>query len=324
MPKVSILVPVYGVEKYIERCARSLFEQTYEDIEYIFVNDCTKDNSISILENTIADYPKRKAQVTIINHQVNKGLAGARNTALKACTGEFLMHVDSDDYIIDNTCIEQTVAEAESTGAEIVIFDAMDVRGNTMARKTQAIPEDKITYLKLIASKRIQLVVWGILIKTSLYKDNNIHCVEGLNNGEDFMQKVQLIYHCKKYVHYAKPMYAYNHDNENSYSYSYSIKNYKQSFDGYDCLIDLFTNQLNDFHVADILSWGELYHKANALHVWAVKSKKPQDYYELRSFASKCKGFSKLPFKYKLSLKLSEFLEPKMFIFYYRVFSCNL
>ena len=63
MPKVSVVIPVYGVEKYIERCARSLFEQTLDDIEYIFVNDCTKDRSIDILNEVINDYPARKQQI---------------------------------------------------------------------------------------------------------------------------------------------------------------------------------------------------------------------------------------------------------------------
>ena len=58
--KVSLLIPVYGVEKYIEKCAVSLFEQTYEDIEYIFVDDCTPDNSMNVLSGVIERYPKRK------------------------------------------------------------------------------------------------------------------------------------------------------------------------------------------------------------------------------------------------------------------------
>ena len=67
--KVSICVPVYGVEKYIERCARSLFEQTYEDVEYVFVDDCTQDRSVELLQNVIENYPSRKDKVRII-HQV--------------------------------------------------------------------------------------------------------------------------------------------------------------------------------------------------------------------------------------------------------------
>ena len=79
MLKVSILVPVYGVEQYIEKCARSLFEQTYSDIEYVFVNDCTKDDSIGVLKRVLEKYPQRMQQVRIINHEKNMGLgAGAR------------------------------------------------------------------------------------------------------------------------------------------------------------------------------------------------------------------------------------------------------
>ena len=76
---ISVIVPIYGVEQYIERCARSLFEQTMnEGIEYIFVDDCTKDNSIYILNRVLEDYPERRHQVTLLRHDVNKGLPQAR------------------------------------------------------------------------------------------------------------------------------------------------------------------------------------------------------------------------------------------------------
>ncbi len=84
--KISLLIPVYGVEKYIERCARSLFGQTYQNIEYIFVDDCTKDSSIAVLKKVLDDYPFRKEQVTIIHHNFNKGLSAARNTAFNHAT----------------------------------------------------------------------------------------------------------------------------------------------------------------------------------------------------------------------------------------------
>lgn len=76
--KVSIIIPIYGVELFIERCAISLFEQTLDDIEYIFVDDCTMDKSVQILQGIIAKYPQRKDNVFIIRHERNKGLASAR------------------------------------------------------------------------------------------------------------------------------------------------------------------------------------------------------------------------------------------------------
>ena len=70
MIMVSIVVPIYGVECYIEKCVRSLFEQTFKNIEYIFVNDCTKDKSISILDKVIQEYPERHSFISILNHEV--------------------------------------------------------------------------------------------------------------------------------------------------------------------------------------------------------------------------------------------------------------
>lgn len=121
-PKVSILIPIYGVEKFIERCAISLFEQTYQNIEYIFVNDCTKDDSINVLERVINRYPNRKPFVRIINHAQNKGLAGARNTAVANATGEFIMHVDSDDYV-DKEIVRKAIDKQLQFDADIVVID---------------------------------------------------------------------------------------------------------------------------------------------------------------------------------------------------------
>ena len=95
---VSILVPVFNVEGYIERCARSLFEQTYSNLEFVFVDDCSPDDSMKILGRIVEDYPIRKDAVRIIRHDHNRGLAASRNTALDNASGFFVCTVDSDDW----------------------------------------------------------------------------------------------------------------------------------------------------------------------------------------------------------------------------------
>ena len=90
MPKVSVIVPIYGVERYISRCAYSLMEQTYSNVEYVFVNDCTKDSSMEILNNVIAEFPSRTQQCRILDHIENKGLAAARNTGINVASGDFI------------------------------------------------------------------------------------------------------------------------------------------------------------------------------------------------------------------------------------------
>ena len=98
--KVTIAVPVYGVESYIEKCAISLFEQTYSNLEILFINDNTPDKSIEIIKKTLEKYPHRKNQVRIFNQPVNKGCPTARNLAVQLASGEFIFHVDADDYIL--------------------------------------------------------------------------------------------------------------------------------------------------------------------------------------------------------------------------------
>ena len=131
-PKVSILVPIYGTEKYIEKCARSLFEQTYDNIEYIFVNDCTKDASVEILKKTIEDYPQRKSQVTIISHNTNKGLAASRLTAFEHSTGAYLWCVDSDDYA-DVQAVSIIVPYMER-GYDFISFNYYTNNGNDIQK----------------------------------------------------------------------------------------------------------------------------------------------------------------------------------------------
>ena len=84
--KISVLVPIYGVVQYIETCAVSLFEQSFDELEYIFVDDCSPDNSIDILQAVASRYPHRQQQMRIIRHEKNRGLGAARATALAAAT----------------------------------------------------------------------------------------------------------------------------------------------------------------------------------------------------------------------------------------------
>ena len=95
MPKFSILIPVYGVEKYIRQCVESVINQTYKDFEAIFVDDCSPDNSIHIVE----EYAKNDDRIKILYHKVNKRQGGARNTALDNATGKYILCVDSDDWL---------------------------------------------------------------------------------------------------------------------------------------------------------------------------------------------------------------------------------
>lgn len=253
MIKVSILVPIYNVASYIERCAISLMEQTYEDIEYIFVNDCSTDDSIKLLMEIINRYPKRVKQIKIIHHNVNRGLAASRNTALDASSGSFLFHVDSDDWI-DKNCISLLISKAEETGASIIDGSFIDVY-NGHAEKKMPYMLDNRNYLKLILSGSgfISNQIWGRLIKRDLYVSHNIRAIEGVNYGEDYSVLSKLLYYGKR-TFITDTVYYYNHQNINSYMNNLSQKNFDSLVKAKIFIKDFyFSLPEKDFYYSEIM-----------------------------------------------------------------------
>ena len=218
---VSILVPVYGVEQYIERCARSLFEQTYPNLEFVFVNDCTPDKSIEVLRQVIEDYPERKASVRIINHEKNRGLAAARNTALDNATGEFVSHVDSDDWLELNA-IDSLVKKQLETGADIV-------SGNMYVHTIYGVEES----LELNYEHKEQRILMQMpasldhnvirrIIRRSLYDGNHIRCIEGCDMAEDRYQMIHLCWFAEGFS--AIDGFVYHYDMNRPESYTKQIR----------------------------------------------------------------------------------------------------
>ena len=119
---VSIIIPIFKVRNFIERCVCSLFEQTLKDVEYIFVDDASPDDSIDILKSCIDRYPERKDQVIILTHEQNQGLPAARNTGLAVATGEYVFHCDSDDFV-EKDMLEEMYKAAKTQDADMVYCD---------------------------------------------------------------------------------------------------------------------------------------------------------------------------------------------------------
>ena len=215
MYKVSILVPVYNVERYIERCARSLFEQTYPNLEYVFVNDCTYDRSVEILQHLIGSYPDRSDSVKIINHDANRGVSAARNTLLDNATGDFVSWVDSDDWLELNA-IELLVSKQVETDADIVSGNALMHYADRVEKLEQPQTLNKKEILIGKLGNGWQSVVWGRVIRRSLYENNRIRALEGCNMAEDKYLMALLSYNAKTFAVCKEVVYNYERRNDNS------------------------------------------------------------------------------------------------------------
>ncbi|MBR5101619.1 MAG: glycosyltransferase family 2 protein [Muribaculaceae bacterium] len=242
--RVSVLVPVYGVEKYIERCAVSLFEQSYQDIEYIFVDDCSPDNSIAILESVIAKYPRRSNAIRILRHNENKGSGAVRNTALNAATGEAIFFVDSDDYITTNA-VETLCNTMEESDADIVDAGFDTIKGGKLQASQMPYHGSNDKYLKLMLCQNlVSNRLWGRLIKRDLFVKHNIGFKLGIDYGEDFSVVPRLLYYGKRTTA-NHVVYHYNNDNNTSYTNNISLKNIK-SFINANSVVFNFFKQIDD------------------------------------------------------------------------------
>lgn len=214
-PAVSVIVPVFGVQDYIEDCFESLMQQTLTDIEYIIVDDCTQDQSIEIAKRTAAKYPDRACSIRWLKHNVNRGLTASRNTGLKAATGEYIYHCDSDDRL-DPTLIEKLYNKAKGDNLEYVWCDFyIETNNGIKYEHTTESYSGKVEMMKKYLTTGWN-VVWNTLCKRSVYETNNIKSLESISFGEDFELMARLFFCAGSWGKVTEPLYFYNRKNPNS------------------------------------------------------------------------------------------------------------
>lgn len=216
---VSVLVPIYGVEKYIEKCARSLFEQTMkENIEFIFTDDCTKDRSLEILDKVLCDYPDRKKQVTILHHKENMGLAVARVTGLNAAKGEYVIHCDSDDWV-DPEMYEKLYKKAKETDADIVGCDCNQIYldKSEIRKQNFSLPHDELVE-ELIKGRKIEAYLWNRLIKRNFYLRGGFKASEGTTLLEDMAVTLPMHIATERVAYVPEALYNYRKSETSSMS----------------------------------------------------------------------------------------------------------
>lgn len=189
MTKVSIIIPVYNVSDYIERCVSSVMKQIYQDIECILVDDCSPDDSITKAESMISQYGG-PIEFVILHHHKNKGLSGARNTGFWHSTGDYLYFLDSDDEITP-TCIESLMRAArEDPSAEIIqgysscpLVDPVLPDRERLAKELLPLSLQSNEDIRLCYYKKTEIIrtsAWDKLVKRSFMLNHNLLFREGV------------------------------------------------------------------------------------------------------------------------------------------------
>jgi len=192
---ISIIIPIYNVELYIERCLLSALNQTYRDIEIILVDDCGQDNSMVVAQQIVKNHPNGH-KVLILKHEHNRGLSAARNTGIDASSGEYVYYLDSDDEITPN-CIEVLLnMSSKYQWVEVVQGNTMTIPKPPIKKDwrnihTKNFPEfvnsNKWIYSHFYGMKKDQIPVnaWNKLIKRKFIVDNDLFFQEGLIHEDE-------------------------------------------------------------------------------------------------------------------------------------------
>ncbi len=169
-PKVSVIVPIYNVERFFARFLKGALGQTYPHIEYIFVDDGSPDRCVEILENMLdTQFPHLKDRVKLIR-QENQGLVKVREIGLKAATGEFILFMDSDDRC-RVTMVEKMVEKAVRTGADIVICDYFnEYPYHVVPRREKVYPDHRGMLRALFSQHGFRGYLWNKMWRRSLYE----------------------------------------------------------------------------------------------------------------------------------------------------------
>lgn len=212
--KLSVCIPVYKVESYIEQCARSLFEQTYEDLEYIFIDDCTPDKSIEVVKKVLEDYPKRKSQVKFVRHEKNSGLIRGRKTGIENSTGDFITHIDPDDWI-DLDYYEKMMTRQKEVKADMV-FAPMVFNENKPLGGWQDFDflGTGVEYIQLIGKVVAFNSNVNKIFRRDIATDTTIIVPDHIRMGEDLCRTMQMIPKCRTVASVKGTFYHYRENFE--------------------------------------------------------------------------------------------------------------
>ena len=246
-------MPVYNVAGYIEKCVRSLFEQTLNGFEILFVNDCSPDRSIEIIEHLIEEYRlsirEKELIVKILTMPSNMGLAYARRKGIIEATGDYIIHCDGDDWI-DIDLYEKMYNESVVSGADVVLCDSLyEFAGKSESHKVELAYSNGKEIARNWYNKCLGMHCWNKLVRRSLYIDNEVLPWDGLNMWEDNGLMIRVFYYADRISQIHGSFYHYNRSNLKAMTNDYGQKRVSQMIEIAEHITDFFEKQpdANDF-----------------------------------------------------------------------------
>ena len=311
---VSILVPFYNVEQYIDRCIQSLIEQTYENIEILLIDDCSPDKSLEIAQH----YAHNDPRIKILRYEKNRGLGGARNYGLENATGEYLLFVDSDDYIEPNT-VEVLFDKAKQN--DLCVLEANYLKEGEI--NSEVLPRKSCYSEKVFSGKEYwesipiaPVVAWNKFYKLSFLIENNI--VFQLRKFEDVAFTAEVFMKAERVMNIDFPFYHYIVRENSIMTETTSVSHLEDAYSLIKDMKILFESnkeneQMKKSYLYSYIGFFRLWH----LYKGDITIKKEMKRSVMMLFKASRKfilGSSKLGFKQRVLLFISPILTAQLFL----------
>ena len=216
---ISLIIPIYNTQDYLKECIDSIINQSFRDIELILVNDGSTDNCYKICK----EYAEKDNRIKVINKE-NGGLSDARNCGIDAAEGDYILFIDSDDFIAENSLNKIVNTIQEQPDVDVIFLEA--VKYFNYNKKT--IKQDVMDFLTTLP--KFPASAWAKLIKRDLILDNKLYFIKGITN-EDLDWTVRLLLAANSFNYCDADYYYYRQQRPGSITNEFSLKKFKCLFD---------------------------------------------------------------------------------------------
>lgn len=239
---ISIIIPVYNVENYLYRCLDSIYKQEFcMNYEVIAVDDGSTDNSLILLKK----YAKSKENLKVIEHDINKSLSQARTSGMLVAKGDYIMHVDSDDWILPGT-LNGLYNKMLSTDADVITFNYLRQNSNGKSTLINKISQEFTETNKIKIQKYFVGAIWNKIVKREFIQDL-IYMQKSINHAEDLIYATEILIRANKFVFITDPYYVY-FENLNSLTKTTTLNSEVQTLKNITkdlkSLLDVYKNQI--------------------------------------------------------------------------------
>lgn len=224
MIRISIIIPIYKVELYIERCVRSLMEQTLvEGLEFLFINDCTPDHSLEILRDVITEYPERQSQIRIIENIQNMGVSDTRKLGVLEAKGEYIGWCDADDWY-EKDAFQQLWEKSSDGTIDMVVsdyFEDYETESKRVTMKQQTTPSDCFINMRL--GYAFPGSLWQHICRRSIV-EQSISQIHNVSYAEDIYTIIFETFYAKTIAYTSTALYHHTNENQGSLLHNIGYK----------------------------------------------------------------------------------------------------